>query len=122
MGWSSSSVGRRRRLAMFGGQGAPGGQLKELRTVVGASAEVRRFVGIVTQELESEAAAVCAQSSERVAAGSAKAGWPFEHGFNVLQWAEGSKKDGVPLAYLNSVAISIIMSILLLLIIVIIII
>ena len=105
MGWSGG-VGRRRRLAMFGGQGAPGGQLKELRTVVAGSAVVRRFVSAVAQELEIEAAAVRARLSEQATRDSVKATALFEHGFDVLRWAQGSKEDGVPLSYLNSVAVS----------------
>ena len=105
MGWSGG-VERRRRLAMFGGQGAPGGQLKELRTVVAGSAVVRRFVSTVAQELEVEATAVRARLSEQAARGSVQAAPLFEHGFDVLRWAQGSKDDGVPLSYLNSVAVS----------------
>ena len=106
LGWGEA-VGSRRRLAMFGGQGAPGGQLKELRTVVAGSAAVRGFVAAVAAALDGEAAAVCALSSERVTrAGRSEGARPFEHGFDVLRWAQGGPADGVPLAYLNSAPVS----------------
>eukprot|EP01043_Picozoa_sp_COSAG02_P016359 COSAG02_NODE_717_length_18070_cov_20.762700_8_plen_259_part_00 len=70
---------------------------------------MRRFVSVVAQELEIEAAAVRAQirAAQSATPGSLNEGASlFEHGFDVLRWAQGSKEDGMPLSYLNSVAVS----------------
>ena len=70
---------------------------------------MRRFVSAIAQELQVEVAAVRAQlrkAAQAIPGSASESVVLFEHGFDILRWAEGSKEDGVPLSYLNSVAVS----------------
>ena len=89
------------RCAMFGGQGAPGGQMKELRSVVATTRPaVIAFLEAAGSALTLEATA----AAERLEGGQGL----FEHGLDVLGW--GSRPwvaaDGPPAGYLNSPPVS----------------